>query len=533
MRRTMPLYARPVLAMTIAAVVFAPLAAHAQTTSSGPSVAQGQQTAPERWLHYGQSNAVDLGTQTRSNGLNPTGVNYSDCISDMTLVFPVVLDGFGTGNTDAMQIWATVSGTCTDDADRGNNGIANCWLVSEGLAFGQVFTGSTSYPIRVQDIVGPQQAPPNPPVLVSEGVSACSAQPSYAAVTITLWFLPLATAGTYDTGATALQWPLSTDLVGPPAPTGLTVGAGQTLLLASWQANTDSDTLGYDVFIDPPPGSLAQTTVTQVICPGSSSSGSSGSTSSSSTSSSASSITVTSEDDADLEDGGSAVDATAASTSGASSSSSSSTASSSGAAAADAACYTVNVAQSGTAIGSCSSTVLGSAMVQDSGVATVEDDAGEDAAVEEETGDSGPTTGVGGIATIPCQYAIGVGCATGSPIYTADTTTITGETNTAYTIKGLTDNVTYAVAVSAVDNSGNPGPPSAQSPTTCNYPAPVNDFYALYRDAGGLAGGGFCALRGGTQLDASSGSPIGTWIAAATGCTATLAAARRRRRRRK
>jgi hypothetical protein len=172
-------------------------------------------------------------------------------------------------------------------------------------------------------------------------------------------------------------------------------------------------------------------------------------------------------------------------------------------------------------------------MVVDSGVAPIEDDSGDDAAVESETVDGSVITGVGGLATIPCQYAIGVGCPSGSPVYTAQSTTITGEINASYTIKGLTDGVTYAVAVAAVDNSGNPGPPSAQSPTTCNYPAPVNDFYALYRGAGGQAGGGFCALQGGTKLDASSGSPVSSTIALGTLGAAAIAVGRRRRRRRR
>jgi len=523
----MPPFARSALFTTLTGVMLTPCAALAQTTSTGPSITQAQQTAPERFLHYGQANQTDLGTQTRSNGLNPTGINYSDCISDMTLGFPVILNGFGTGNTDGMQIWASVTGTCTTDADRGVGQVPLCWLVSEGLPLGQVFTGSTEYFIRVQDIVGSQQAPPNPPVLVHQGADACTAQPSYAAVTITLWFVPLSGEGTYDTSATALQWALNTDLVGPPAPLGLTVGAGETLLIASWTPNTDSDTYGYDVFIDPPPGSLAQTTtaVTQVVCP-------SASSSSSTAGSSTDASSATAQDaaqDATEESGEEGADANDATTSTSSSSSaSSSTTSTSSSTSADAACFTVNVAQGGQSIGSCTSSVLGSAVVQDSGTTAVEGDSGEDAALEEQATDSGTTTGIGGIATIPCQYALDVGCASGTPIYTGQQVTVTGETNTRFNISGLVDQQTYAVAVSAVDNSGNPGPPSTP---TCNYPAPVNDFFTDYRSAGGLAGGGFCALNGGGTLGASGDSPVGSSIVLAAVGTAALAAARRGRRR--
>lgn len=530
----MPPHAPSTLAIAFAGAILVPSAAFAQTTASGPSVAQGQQTAPNRFLNYGQANPVALGTQTRSNGLNPTGINYSDCVSDMTLDFPVILSGFGTGNSDGMQIWASVSGTCTTDVDRGNGGVPTCWLVNNGLPLGTVFTGSTDYFIRVQDIVGLQQAPPNPPVFVHQGVGACSAQPSYAAVTITLWFVPLSSEAVYDTNATALQWPLNTDLVGPPAPIGVTVGAGQTLLIANWTANTDSDTLGYNVFIDPPPGAVAPTApMTQVICPTESSASSSAAASTDASSGDASSAPDAFEDaledapgDATSEEGADAGDATLAS-----SSSSTATSSSSTSTAADAACYTVNIAQIPPSIGSCSSSVLSSAVVVDSGVAPVEDDAGEDAALLDETSEAGSGTGIGGIATIPCQYAVNVGCTSGSPVYTeSNNITVTGETNTTFNISNLVDGVTYAVAVSAVDNSGNPGPPSTPQ---CNYPAPVNDFFDLYRDAGGLAGGGFCALQGGTKLDASTGSPVSSWVAVGATGIALLAAGRRRRRGRK
>lgn len=480
----MPTRARSALAIAWAMTVAAPSAALAEDAGSGPSITQAQ-TAPDRFLNYNQPDQETLGTSTRSIGLNPTGVNYSDCISDMTLGFPVVLSGFGSGNADGMQIWASALGTCIADVDRGNPpGAPRCWLVNNGFPLGSSSSvnGSQEFYVRVQDIVGPQQAPPNPPYLVHEGASACSAQPSSAAVDIFLWFVPLMAEATYDPNATALKWKLSTDLVGPSPPTGLTVGAGDSLLIAQWTANADPDTFGYDVFIDPPPGSPAQLAQTQIVCATSSGSGSAG------TSSSASSN------------------------------------------AADAACHAVNVAESAPSLNTCSSAVLGSATAEDGGGAPVEDDAGDDAAPSGAL-EGGVTSGIGGISSIPCQYAVDVGCPSGSPIYTENQQiTVASETGAQFQISNLVNGVTYAVAVSAVDSSGNPGP--ATSPM-CNYPAPVNDFYEVYRDAGGAAGGGFCALQGGTKLDASTGSPIGSWIPLATAGVAVLAAGRRRRPRRR
>ncbi|HEX6274153.1 MAG TPA: hypothetical protein VFZ53_13990 [Polyangiaceae bacterium] len=83
---------------------------------------------------------------------------------------------------------------------------------------------------------------------------------------------------------------------------------------------------------------------------------------------------------------------------------------------------------------------------------------------------------------------------------------------------GLTNGVLYAVGVSSVDNFNNAGP---LSKLDCAIPEPVTGFFEAYRDAGGLGGGGYCAL-GATR---SLGS------AAFVGLAALAFIARRRRPR--
>ena len=61
-------------------------------------------------------------------------------------------------------------------------------------------------------------------------------------------------------------------------------------------------------------------------------------------------------------------------------------------------------------------------------------------------------------------------------------------------ITGLVNGQRYAVAVASVDSVGNVG---QLSNVECNTPTIVDDFYRVYRDAGGKAGGGFCAASGG------------------------------------
>jgi hypothetical protein len=74
------------------------------------------------------------------------------------------------------------------------------------------------------------------------------------------------------------------------------------------------------------------------------------------------------------------------------------------------------------------------------------------------------------------------------------TGTPNAETNASTTeaeASGLTNGVLYAIGVAAMDAFENPGP---LSKLDCATPEPVTGFFEAYRDAGGLGGGGYCAL---------------------------------------
>jgi hypothetical protein len=141
--------------------------------------------------------------------------------------------------------------------------------------------------------------------------------------------------------------------------------------------------------------------------------------------------------------------------------------------------------------------------------------------------DSGVTeTGIGGIATFPCQNLVGGGnCTPASAAAYTNTgnPSVTGLNIGQYVIKGLTNGKNYDVVVSAVDGSGNVGPPS-----TCvtDYPAPVIDFFKLYREDGGQAGGSFCALEAAGE---PAGAPI---VGVGLGAVAFTMVRRRRNNRR-
>jgi hypothetical protein len=452
------------------------------------------QTVPERYV-----NGVDEGTATRPAGLTQTGISYQDCIDNMVLQFRTIACGFtGAYNLEA---WASAQSDCTNLADRETT-TAVCWPLGQtsvGLVAGDT---TENYNIRVRDIVGPMSQLPSPTTYVPQGVAACSAQSTFLAVPLTVNFLPIDSNGNYY-GSGALQFTVNTDMVGPPAPALQKIGDGDTLFVVNWTANVDTDTAGYDVVIDPLPGqadaaaSSSGSVVTKTICP------EGGASTAASDAESVSDV----ESVSDAESGTVAMTTQVDATLPANATSS------------DAGCYTIMVAtgpsENGNG-GTCNDPLLSGGTVVDGGT---DEDAAIAPPIEEfdEAGDlidSGVpvATGSGGIWTPPAGHIINPNGST--------TTTVSGETNSTYTITGLTNGTTYTVVVAAVDNYGNIGPPSIQQ---CDYPAPVNDFWKIYRTDGGQAGGGFCALE-------VAGAPAGSTVAFAGAVSFILTFVRRRRR---
>lgn len=189
----------------------------------------------------------DRNVPLRPQNLNPQGVSFSDCMADAVLTFQVVVSGFdGTQN---IQIWASASGDCTSLAARGiGAAAATCWLLPGGMT-GQSSGTETAldFELRVQDLVGPQNAPPFPPGYQKQDATACQAQKTPAAVPLQIAFLPMDTTN-QDVIGTPYVYMLQTDLVGPPAPADLSLGVRGTDWVASWTPNDDADTIGYDVF---------------------------------------------------------------------------------------------------------------------------------------------------------------------------------------------------------------------------------------------------------------------------------------------
>jgi hypothetical protein len=231
--------------LTFAALVAPFLVVLSGGTAAAQIVSATSQPYPNRIV-----NGANLGFSTRPATFTPLGVNEQDCLQDMTLQFSVTLVGF-TG-TDTLEVWGSLDSDCTAATDRGiGASSAVCW----GLRAGNLVDPIVNTPqtvvlnVRVQDLVGWQQgAPPAAEAAMppAKGKEACAAQATPVAVPMSINFLAVNADGNVD--GTPYQYRITTDLLPPTTPTGVSVSTVGADLLARWTPNTDKDTVGYDVF---------------------------------------------------------------------------------------------------------------------------------------------------------------------------------------------------------------------------------------------------------------------------------------------
>jgi hypothetical protein len=415
----------------VAAVTSAPALARAQSIES---------STPERISSQG----MDLGQTTRTEGQNPLGISYADCAADLTLRFSVQLTGF---SGQSLQVWASLGSPCVDPQDRGlESGNAVCWALEPSMVPTQ---SPTTVNVRVQDLVGWQSTSPLPTGVPAptKGSEACTAQPGYALVPMAINFLVVDGSG--NPVGVSYQYTIQTDMVGPPAPV-VCETVGDTIYNLTWAPNSDSDTVGYGIYIDPIPGQEPDAgrggdAGTIVVCPG-----------------------------GDAGDAG------------------------------DAGCSTLPIGVMPPDGGSCGSSVsdvtCNDPNLMGSILPTPSDDGGSVTPMtSDDGGDGGVEGGVeegsGGISTVSTVFLY-------KPSTDASNMTVVDKSTSSYQFSGLVDYVTYTVVVSAVDGMGNVGPPSAE---VCDYPAPVQDFWQVYEADGG-GRGGYCALGvGGPSLAGLAG----------------------------
>jgi hypothetical protein len=211
-------------------------------------------------------------TSLRPLSFNPYGISFSDCESDSQLQFPVVVQiSNGTSGQDTLQAWAgTID--CTETTNRGSVGgvSGTCIPVSAPV----VLSGSSVViSIYARDLamaiggISPAGTGgvANFTSVHASGDASCFRQESSAAVPFGLYFLAFTNGGATIDTSLSYNAPVATgsqgtngmliDLVGPIAPGGGTITTSDRELKLSWAPSTDSDTQGFDVFCDPPPGS--------------------------------------------------------------------------------------------------------------------------------------------------------------------------------------------------------------------------------------------------------------------------------------
>jgi hypothetical protein len=474
-------------------------------------------------------------TSLRPANLNPYAVNYTDCTGDLYLFFQgVSLERFA-GSPDSAQVWVSVGDqSCWLDAQRANGA---CWpALPDQDKYPGASASFLSNPIKVQDIIGPQQTPYTPPPGVTpppprpyakQTGAACATQCSYTHEVFFLYFLPIMSTGAIDPNGVPYEYQLDVDLVGPPPPTLESVGIGDGLLVANWSANADGETAGYNIYIDPFPGTEGPS---PAVCGASSSQ-----PAPDASSTSGGSVTGNACYDQNL---AGSVPGIPPMCSQSSSSVDASTGDASGNVAGEGGASDGGDAGDGGATadagsdGGASTEAGEDAAGDDGGDGSASDDGGDGAAEVDsstpvvdsgtavDSGEGGTEPGTGGIALLstsndPTKYLLN---ASGGM-------TVTGESTGSYTITGLKNCTNYVFVVSAVDSYGNVGPPSSATPQDgCAWPQSAGDFWQSYRGDGGQAGG-YCAL------EAVGRSPHSLAALALIAGGVAVAASRRRRAR--
>jgi len=550
-------------AMAAAAPARAQTASSSSGSSSGGSATGSESISagvanPSRFLYQnGVCNgcaATDVTNTPRPQNLNPEGVNFTDCEQDLRMDFTLILSGFAGGDSASVQIWAGTE-DCTQDTNRVSTAgtLHACWQVA-GF-YGPVLA-TTSQTIQVsvfaRDVLRYSAQPiGGSPVnqmwdstfhYGSNGESACHLQASDAAVPISIYFIPV--NPTYNAIGTAYEYSLSTDLVAPPPPSINSLQSGDTLLTINWSSpGTDPDIVGYAVYSDPQAGGA---TTGGCACGSSVGTGANsyvgdGAISiADATTGRCMEAEVDAQDEGDGEsdalpdvptvplldaagtdadlDGGlleaslpeAATDA--APGDGGLEAGDGGSVAGTGDSGLPVDCNPVNMGGSGDGgASSCADLLLtahqfivGGTVTEVVDGATVEVEASTVTTVDVDGSDEGGVTLTGGgISEIPPAYKAGE---------------IDSITATSLTLTGLTNGLTYHVAVTSIDGSGNVGPVSALQ---CAKPGAVNDFWQSYKDDGGGASG--CALESGGNAQTGSVFGLGMFAAAA-------ALLRRRRR---
>jgi hypothetical protein len=454
-------------------VVF-PRSAHAQTTPTGSTTTNSPQ-CPDISLSLGEMIVPRFYPDgktpypfIRAQNLDPNAINYQDCAADILLKFTLLVTS-SLACTDTIQVWAGETDCTRSTARMSSDGDAQCWPVTP-IDWFKMSQSSTNF-IRARDIVSHISNPEVTTDTYTEqspdlgDLTACESQNAPGTAGLNIVFMAMEADG--ETVDGSVSYALDGDLVGPFPPTDVTAGIGENAIVVNWTPAVDATIEGFNVYCQPL-GAVAPDTGTLVpepslVCPD------------------AGTAATT---DATVPDAG--------------------------------ACFYVNEFDSGSGGSGAEACVTPGNVLKNVWSTSATGVIGEAGLVS--TADDGSTeastvVGAVGISNIPSQYLCG---------------TIAGNTANQLNVQnfldggsGIVDGTEYAVTVAAYDGTGNVG---IIGNLSCVTPSPIVDFFSAYTKAGGIAGGGFCALEG-------VGMPVSSSLFG-IGMGAALVGFTRRRRRR-
>ncbi|APR86733.1 PE-PGRS family protein [Minicystis rosea] len=160
-------------------------------------------------------------------------MSHADCVdADWYIQFPVQITASAGGS---LQIWASEGSSCTNDLTRDEQCV-KLPVVSPQVGYYKL---TAKQIIKAFDDVNPTTC---------DGTNT-----DQAPRTLTLYFLLMNTGtdtdGTVSSDNTA-TYPMIIDLVGPPAPSGITLGVGDRMLkVVRPNISADADTYGYYVYV--------------------------------------------------------------------------------------------------------------------------------------------------------------------------------------------------------------------------------------------------------------------------------------------
>ncbi|MEP7121832.1 MAG: hypothetical protein ABJE95_13010 [Byssovorax sp.] len=444
-----------------------------------------------------QSGSVSVGVPTRSATLRATTtkqnwISYKDCTDEIELTFPVAVSG-ATGASGTISAYASrFDSDCLLATTRGGSGFCKHLSVTNPTM------GNPTVKIKVKDLNA------------LFGISGCGEQladggaQDTSAIPLKFYFLLNVKSLDFvaNTDNFAIYEDSGIDLWGPEPPILGSVDSGDEALQVNFTdgTNTDSDRVGYYVFLDDglgDAGAPASTTTSAAAGAGATSGGGSGGAgASTSGSSSASTSAATGV-------GGASSSSTGAGVGGSGGAGGMSTSSSSSAA--TAAASSSSSAAASTSAGAGGSTSNGATTTTGSTMSTGVTSGGNTDACHP----SGAVAACVPASSVLVAGQVPDGTGTGEPI----------DTGTVATVSSLVNGKAYVVAMAAYDDVGNVG---KLSELKCGAPAPVDSILRVYQCTGGFkdSGCGFCSMggdRGGSFAALVSGGLVVFGLAARRG----------------